>query len=523
MVERQSGQPIAGAEIRMRFVDRQATHVVAATDASGRFDMPVPAGEVWASVHGRGYGPLNFPLSRDHASDDRSLRLELARGAELGVEVRDPEGRPVSGIRVHVQADGEDVALDEGVRVSRGADQMRWDALTDAAGRAELSDLPASAPLDLSLYRGEEVRHIEPVALELAAGARRQLRIELRGGTRVVGSVVDDRGQGVPGIQLSLGTELQIGFPSYHYGGKALTGAQGEFVFESVPAGRWSVSADRETRTLGLFVTQRSLRIDPGVSEVRVVLSASRDLFIEGQVLRADGQPARGIGVSSFLDGEMLSKGFAIGNAFVETDASGRFRLGPLPPGSHRISAGMQVAHASPGDPPLVLRLPAIGKLRGRIVDARTRAPLRADVRLRSVEDIWGYSDSTLDGAFAFDGVVAGRYELRAHTGQGELGTLGPIDVRADRTVDGLEIQVRPAATLMLESREAHGSFTVSDARGHEWCSELARGNTRRCVIEPGLAIVRWLGEKREVLDEVQVTLLRGEQRTLVLGRATDR
>jgi hypothetical protein len=402
---------------------------------------------------------------------------------------------------------------------------MEWEATTDAAGRAELSDLPASVALDLSLYRGEEVRYIEPRALELTAGARRELRIELRVGTRVVGSLVDAQGAGVPGIALFLQTELRLGVPSYHFTGRARTGAQGEFVFESVPAGDWRVTAALEKLATGVYVKEEPLRIAPGVSELRVVLSAFRDLFIDGQVLQADGQPARGIEVSSFLDdGEILTRGFVIGDASVETDAAGRFRLGPLPPGSHRVSAGSAVAHARAGDPPLLLRLPALGKLRGRIVDARTRTPVRADVKLRSLEDFWAYSDSNVDGVFAFDSVVPGRYELRAYTARGELGVLGPIDVRADRTVEALEIQVRPAATLLLESREPHGSFTVSDARGHEWCSERAHVSvSRRCVIEPGLAIVRWVGEKREVLDEVQVTLLRGEQRKLVLGRATDR
>jgi hypothetical protein len=518
VVERESGRPIAAAEIRVGIVDRYGTPPVAVTDAAGRFDLQVPALESWASVRARGYGPLSFPLSRDHASRERALRLELGRGASLGVEVRDPEGRPVSDIWVRVEAAGVQVAVDEGLWV-RSPDEVRWDVMTDAAGRAELSDLSVSVPLDLSLYRGNAVRYIEPVALELTAGARREVRIELTRGTRVVGSVVDPQGEGVPGIYLGLGTQLRLNARAYHLAATAITGAQGEFVFEDVPAGQWQVRGQGWTEeNREVFVVGKSFQIASGASEIRLTLAAFRDLFIEGQVLRADGQPAREIRVFSLAEGEN------VGNDSMETDASGRFRLGPLPPGWHRISAGLQVARARPGDPPVVLQLPAIGKLSGRVVDARTRAPLRADVELRNVEGVGVDFDSNADGTFAFKSVVAGRYELRAHTAHGELGTLGPIDVRADQTVDGIEVQVRPGATLLLESREPHGTlFTVSDGRGREWCSGTARGNASPCVVEPGLAIVRRVGGKREVLDEIQVTLLRGEQRRIVLGRATER
>jgi hypothetical protein len=158
----------------------------------------------------------------------------------------------------------------------------------------------------------------------------------------------------------------------------------------------------------------------------------------------------------------------------------------------------------------------------GIIVDARSGQQLEGEVRLRSLTSDRASDTSSIAGIFSFRGLPPDRYDITARTPDGLVGSVRDVKIDVGAR-ERLRIEVDTGAVLDLVAVETDTTLRVVDLAGRTVCEFFAEfaGSTFSCVLEPGSCIVR--RERNEkVLDEVKLTLRRGERRKLAPGEATD-
>lgn len=121
----------------------------------------------------------------------------------------------------------------------------------------------------------------------------------------------------------------------HRYGG--LTTADGKFSVTGLPAGNYSVSAERVGFVVGFgrIMSVSNVQLKAGDAKDDLQLKLTPTGAILGRVLDADGNPMQDVRLDAEGGGNMYSRG--MGNAM--TDAKGQFRLGGLAPGRYRVQA----------------------------------------------------------------------------------------------------------------------------------------------------------------------------------------
>jgi hypothetical protein len=174
------------------------------------------------------------------------------------------------------------------------------------------------------------------------------------GTATIAGRVVTDDAQPKPlrRARVTLnGSQLQIGRT-------AITGDDGAFMFDRLPAGRYTVGAIKYGYVAMSYGARRPAR--PGTAlelknaEARTItIRVPRGGVITGTVTTADGQPAAGIAVNALTfrylaeSGErrMMPAGLATG----PTDDRGVYRIFGLPAGEYVIGTQMRLAGSGGG------------------------------------------------------------------------------------------------------------------------------------------------------------------------------
>ena len=138
----------------------------------------------------------------------------------------------------------------------------------------------------------------------------------------IQGTVVDS----VSGLPIPRANVSLRGIKQMRFG--ATSGADGTFSFTGLPAGTYSVRANKIAYVANNspgegIVTLKAGDVKPGV-EVRLIPTGS----ITGRVLDSDGEPIEGAHVQT--EGTQ-------GEAEETTDENGRFRVGGLAPGPYRV------------------------------------------------------------------------------------------------------------------------------------------------------------------------------------------
>jgi len=359
-------------------------------------------------------------------------------------------------------------------------------------------------------------------------------------GGRIEGLVRDAAGVPVEGSALIVSlTDFGASHPLMSYV-RALTDAGGRYVLEDLPAGYWPLlsflGSDPEADPELVFV-----RVSAGAVTRRDFSAERAGVRLEGVLTRADGSPAAECTV-------WLTPVDSSGRdmATTSTDARGRFRFEGLAPRRYVIfdSRGappdmvvLGEVDLSSGADVLDHRLQLAGaQLSGRLVDGERDAPIEfAVVVLTRVDGLRpGFAGKTFsdsDGAFRFDQLEEGTYEVQAlptrealgpeRVGQLVLREGAPLDLGALRLYPGgaLELAVtgpdgRPAAGVAVLLRfedgqaydlvedphtDAEGRLTVPALKPGSWRVELGGGGFDPAVV--GVEVVA--GEPRRVSLEL--------------------
>jgi hypothetical protein len=239
------------------------------------------------------------------------------------------------------------------------------------------------------------------------------------------------------------------------YGASATTGVDGRFVLE-VPAGSWRVHATLGDRAAAVD----PVTVTPGATGKGVELRLAPAAEIRGEAIHArSGRPAAGARAVALAHdgGEVLARATA--------DASGRFRLGPLPEGP--VDVRVAAEGASPAllvgvtleagaRFPLRVALDAAGSAAGIVRDAGGRPLAGVAVRVVPDADLAQASEVRTDfeGRWRIQALPAGPAELTARH-EGAL----PGAARAIRVVPLREtrVEVELAEAGLLSGQVVQG------------------------------------------------------------------
>lgn len=303
-------------------------------------------------------------------------------------------------------------------------------------------------------------------------------RLELPPGTRTSGVVLDPDGKPLAGATV---VALVPGLPERRRGGgggfarlaragrmvpapgRAVTGADGTFVLESVALRPHDLRVHASGHAPALLE-----RVRPGSGAARTILTLARGRTVTGKVVAPDGKtPVAGAWVLAGEEGwDGLARSTGDGSFRLERLRPGVLELTAVPSaapaaagGAFAASAPSRVAAPGPSPAsPLSLKLRPGGTVRARAVDSETRRPvIEAFIVLEASGDAeprWAVAGA--GGEATFSGVPAGTVELRAHA-EGYLEErLDPRPLSPGQTT-ALTAALRAAASLEGTVRDATG------------------------------------------------------------------
>lgn len=450
---------------------RYALFVIAADCAVRKLERLAPA-----------HSPAPLELNLESGVELRGRVIDAASGASVaGATVLSEDDTPLQVLpfdlsetplalpaRATTDAEGRFVLA----HLSSGHHTLRASAAGYAASWSRRVDARAdTAPLELALTRGGSLA----IALEPPAA-----------GVRLIASSIDRSFQR----------------PCLSYSG-GLSDARGELVLEHLAPGLYVVL---RAPVQGTSDVRYALVAEGQRAEVRLGVESSGHA-LAGRALDADGAPLVDVDLmlqSSEHPEQRWSS--------LRSDAQGRFRFEDLGPGEYSVYAGdlgrhfielgrvrvdaLDVAHD------FVL---GRGVLRGRLREAAGAAAVDGWLILQEQrEPGWefrGKTQSSPDGAFAFEGLRPGRYRLIALAQSRRLAPAASATLELSPAAPEVEcvLALEPGASLELVVRDETGALLpevqveLRDESGTHWqfsASERTDGSGRFRV--PGIAAGRW-------------------------------
>ncbi len=471
VVDRESLEPIAGAELRLRVARpgegsawQARGRPAAVTDPLGRFEWTLStARAVSVQIDAAGYGPATLLVSPFSTPGETVVGLARECALEVGVGgvTRD------KSYLVRVRCALDELAVDG--KALPGAD-IEWIDQVDPQGRARIEHLPADAELDLELLENGVTLRRFTRPLRLTPGELGHVELELGRGLVLHGVLRDGEGTPIPNQELWLvpaheraDVDLAGHAAQASVQRRARTDAQGAYTFEGVVPGAWALgpapSADAEEG--GWAPLGHWFRAPAEVRELRVDLVAQPGSYLEGTVIDGEGAPVPGalLACRCVCDDDPLQ---------TRADESGQFRLGPLCPGPWdlRVLPDRSRRHAGSAsilvtDPKLPLTLSirrgrelllhGTGGDEGRLL----RLSRGLVTRLGSDEPILAAAQTSglPRSALLLGPLREGRYSAFVASPEGWCGSVEDFTILPGAEPDQRLITLRPGAELRLRSR----------------------------------------------------------------------
>ncbi|WP_160174550.1 carboxypeptidase regulatory-like domain-containing protein [Archangium violaceum] len=459
VVEAGSRRAVPGAIVEARTQQPRS----ATTDGSGRALLQaLPTGRLVLKVSARGFSPVWQQLSVGQASSvPQRVTVAVRSGAAVSGTVVDASGAPVSGVTV------TPVPSTQSLQTLTDA---RWDGtVTDASGRWRFEQLTAGSYRFEASSPQRATGSSAPVTLEEDRETS-GITITLPEPTRLMGQVLDDRGEPVPHALVRVALDEGM---SRTLARQVTCDQRGEFVMEGLPQRRLALLALHEqasSTTRYVDLSQEPVRQE----KVLLVLNATE--VLRGHVEFSNGQPAGEAVVQAELSSARARgrvEQTLRGQLVTQADPAGRFELRGLQPGTYLLRA------APPGTPPqrtlawlvppvqaetggreAVLRINLGGAIRGQVRRDDNSVPESFSVVLRGSGSI-PYGGG--DGRFLLQGVPEGSHTLYI-TGPGFITkAVQDVQVQEGKETDVGVVVLQAGRRLQGQVLRANGT-PVADA-----------------------------------------------------------
>jgi len=367
----------------------------------------------------------------------------------------------------------------------------------------------------------------------LGPGELREVTLNIGGGTALHGRVIDQDKTAVPNAEIWIEPAAWHGprwferYSSSEQRRVATTDSAGDFVFKDLAAGSWWLGPANHSK---LHDRPRASAIAPvaivvdvlaGTKEQTVDLHVHRGLYIQGRVVDPDRKPMQDTavyGMSSTITWPSL----------IQTDADGKFALGPLVPGNYQIwalgtglFAGSERLDVQAGEHDIVIQLRVGAILNGVVVDAGTGEPCSAEVVFShrgAAPRLLSYALAEADGTFKCEGSDIDRYDFFARTRDGRVGTLLDVAVAAGKNSGRLKLAVRPGAKLALRYDGKKGpahALILSDGVPFAETILIVGTSTSQAVL-PGHLTVQMTAGGEEKTRTREIDLAVGEEKEII-------
>ncbi len=462
VLDAETRAPIAGAIV----YDRAGEGGWAISDAGGyalalgrEADLP------WIAGAARGYLP-DAPFAAIDLASGQGPSLALEPAAAIEGVVVDSAGAAVAGAEVVARPQRQ-----VGAGFSGFEEPGSVRAESDARGSFRLRGLAASRDWELSA-RKAGFGVARAMVDSLAAGRRRSgVRLILPLAGQLVGRILAGDESPISGAQLELQpaageARLRMLRPRTpkSENPKATSSGDGTFAFGSLGAGRFDLAVEAAgfapTKipqieiVSGEAVDLGEILLDPGVS-------------VEGRVVDGRGAPVAGAEI--LLDARAVFSGWEVPDPVAVSSEDGRFEVPDRRPGERIDLVARKAGYGTasrggivvPPEQPVRLELPALGRISGRVLDARER-PARATVGAmvlfrmqsgaagammgsREVEPV--ATDD--EGRFEIAGVPPGEVVLFATDDDGERAQKEGLELAPGGALEGVELRFAGGARLV--------------------------------------------------------------------------
>jgi hypothetical protein len=276
-----TGKPISGAHLLVEKQTWQAEPkphwsrqriAEADSDPSGRVRVEkVPTGGIRVTVTASGYAPKLLSEHTHAHPEYLKLTVELAKVASIRGVVTDTAGHPVKGAKVRTSTE----LASNGLGYSDGRHYQppdEWSAVTDDAGRFELTGLPVGYA---QLYASAPGYHFsDPFKIYDVPATNVVLR--LAGAGSVLVAVTDSKGNPLSryeGTEVHIDIEPKGGTKVGSWGGSARVKDDGTFGFDSIPPGEYRVtSRPNPSNSTRQYAPEQIITVTPGErTQVKVV------------------------------------------------------------------------------------------------------------------------------------------------------------------------------------------------------------------------------------------------------------
>lgn len=452
VLESSSREPIAGALVW------NGASSWSRTGSGGTFEIRAPAGDrgrVEASAAGHTRAILRWQRDKNEP-----ITFLLGPAAAISGQVVDEAGRPVAGARIETVTNPADY------RMARIENKVAW---SGPDGRFVLRRLPAGRVHGVTATK-------EGFAPARQIGdSTAPVRLVLRQGTVAVGRVVDEQGEPIAGVELTLlpSEDDQLPKPALEFG--AVSDAKGSFRIPKVSAGLFDLRAARQgftTTTLsGILIPENEVQAEIG--EITLPPGAA----IEGIVVDERDKPVQGaeVDLTPFGSDSLPADYRFLNRQPVVTGPDGRFRIADLPRG---IRVGLTAEHPeltsaemagveAPTAEPVRLRLTRPRSLEGRVKD-RQGEPV-AEARLFFSESAgvpigggWQHrpSHATTDpeGRFVLSGLKPGTVYVTAMASGYRTRSAQAVQIPEEGQAPPVEITLEPGTFLEGTVRDSRGN-----------------------------------------------------------------